>query len=464
MDSRRLEHFLAAFRHGSLGRAAAELHISQPGLSKSIRQLERELEVKLFERTPMGLQPTVFGEALATHASSVQSELDSASREIAMLRGAAKGVVRIGVTPSVAASLMPVFAAIGVPGGIIAYIFSTSQTFLDVLAIAGGLGTMVGLAAYPDGLAARMAYDARRLRGWLKARLARYLPFASGPSTAPNLEAGQSIAAVRRSEHELRVDGLEVRFGGVVALDGVSLSVRSGEILALIGPNGAGKTTLIDAVTGLAPCHAGTICLDGERIDGWPVARRARAGIARSFQSLELFDDMTVEENLRAAAERPASWSYIGDLVRPANPPLPVPALRAIEDFRLGNDLHRLPEELSFGRRRMVGIVRAVAAQPSVILLDEPAAGLDESESLELAGLLRMLAEARGLAVLLIEHDMNLVMSVSDRVVALDFGRKIAQGAPGEVRHDRAVIDAYLGAEAPLDPTPPRLAIPGRGR
>ena len=111
MDSRRLEHFLAAFRHGSLGRAAAELHISQPGLSKSIRQLERELEVKLFERTPMGLQPTVFGEALATHASSVQSELDSASREIAMLRGAAKGVVRIGVTPSVAASLMPVVAA-----------------------------------------------------------------------------------------------------------------------------------------------------------------------------------------------------------------------------------------------------------------------------------------------------------------------------------------------------------------
>ncbi len=226
----------------------------------------------------------------------------------------------------------------------------------------------------------------------------------------------------------LAIEGLTVRFGSVVAVNDVSMEVRPGEVVGLIGPNGAGKTTLIDAVTGFVEASEGSISLDDRRIDGLNATRRARMGLRRSFQSLELFEDVSVEENIRAGSDQRASkWSWVTDLFWPGRHDLPPTAVAAVHEFELEPHLDKTPEELPYGRRRLVGIARTVAAGPSVVLLDEPAAGLDETESAELARLIRRLADERNMAVLLVEHDVGLVMSTCDRVVVIDFGQRDRQ-------------------------------------
>ncbi|HVW42533.1 MAG TPA: branched-chain amino acid ABC transporter permease/ATP-binding protein [Amycolatopsis sp.] len=245
----------------------------------------------------------------------------------------------------------------------------------------------------------------------------------------------------------LEVQGLTVRYGGVTALNEVSLRVEPGQVVGLIGPNGAGKTTLVDAVTGFTRL-SGTVLLDGRDITGWSPARLSRAGIARSFQSLELFDDMTVLDNLRVAAE-PRGWaSYVLDLFWARTPPLSAAALTTIREFDLVGELGHRPSDLPYGRRRQVGIGRAVATAPSILMLDEPAAGLDDRETRELGSLIRGLARNWGMGVLLIEHDVDLVMSTCDRVYALDFGSRVAEGTPAEIRRSPAVIASYLGEPA----------------
>lgn len=244
----------------------------------------------------------------------------------------------------------------------------------------------------------------------------------------------------------LSVSELTVRFGAVVAVDDVSFEVRPGEVVGLIGPNGAGKTTIIDAVTGFVSPSAGSVALGDHRLEGLNATRRARLGLRRSFQSLELFEDVSVEENLRAGSDLHASRiSWLTDLVWPGRHDLPSTAVAAIRAFELEPYLDQGPEELPYGRRRLVGIARTVASGPSVVLLDEPAAGLDETESRELAQLIRNLADERNMAILLVEHDVGLVMSICDRVVVVDFGRTIAHGTPEEIRRAPAVRDAYLG-------------------
>jgi sulfate-transporting ATPase len=175
--------------------------------------------------------------------------------------------------------------------------------------------------------------------------------------------------------------------------------------------------------------------------------RRARAGLARSFQSLELFEDSTVFENLSVAADPQDLRSYVFDLVWPINPPFPPEVVRAVREFQLDQDLHRDVKDLSYGKRRLLAIARAVAMHPSVLLLDEPAAGLSSTESAELSRVVRRLADNWGMAVLVVEHDMNFVMGVCDQVVVLDFGKLIASGSPEQVSSDPAVIAAYLGDE-----------------
>ena len=240
-----------------------------------------------------------------------------------------------------------------------------------------------------------------------------------------------------------------MRFGGVVALDDVTLDVRPGEVLGLIGPNGAGKTTFIDAVAGFVDVEpGGSVALDGEPVDRWSATRRARAGLGRSFQSLELFEDVTVRENLLVACDAQDPGRYGVDLVHPGRPSLSPVAAAAVREFGLASDLDAMPDSLPHGRRRLVAIARAVAASPSVLLLDEPAAGLTGIETEELGRLVRWLAHDVGLAVLMIEHDVGLVLSVCDRVAVLDFGRIIALGPPAAIAEDPAVVAAYLGAPA----------------
>jgi sulfate-transporting ATPase len=245
----------------------------------------------------------------------------------------------------------------------------------------------------------------------------------------------------------LSIEGLTVRYGAVVAVHDVSYRLEPGTITGLIGPNGAGKTSLIDAISGFTAAE-GKVWLDDLDLSKMPAMKRARSGVARSFQSLELFDDSTVFENLSVAADPQDLRSYFVDLVWPINPRLPPEVVRAVTEFDLGDDLHRDVQDLSYGKRRLLAIARAVAMHPSVLLLDEPVAGLSGTESAELARVVRRLANDWGMAILVVEHDMNFVMGVCDQVVVLDFGRLIASGAPDDVRSDPAVVAAYLGDES----------------
>ncbi|MET8513910.1 branched-chain amino acid ABC transporter permease/ATP-binding protein [Streptomyces sp. NPDC005077] len=272
-----------------------------------------------------------------------------------------------------------------------------------------------------------------------------------GEPVAPDVQhpAAPSQGTHRAPGLPLRVRDLTVRYGGVVAVDGLSFDIEPGLVVGLIGPNGAGKTSAIDAVTGFTRAASGSVRLGDRDVTRLPVHRRAGAGLSRSFQSLELFEDMSVLDNLYAACDRPGPWAYLKDLVRPGSRPLPAHVLVAIREFGLEAALDRPVGDLSYGERRLLAIARAVATSPSVLLLDEPAAGLSDDESRELAHLVRRLAEDWGMGVLLVEHDVDMVMSVCDEVVVLDFGRRICVGTPEEVRADPAVRAAYLGALSP---------------
>jgi branched-chain amino acid transport system ATP-binding protein len=241
----------------------------------------------------------------------------------------------------------------------------------------------------------------------------------------------------------LKAAGISVRFGGLQAVADVDLEVGEGRLVGLIGPNGAGKTTFIDAISGFVRSE-GEVELDGEDLTGLPPHSRARRGLARTWQSVELFDDLTVEENLVVASHRPSVWRTIGEtLSTPGDLSGEIaPALRLLG---LEGTAERLPTDLSQGQRKLAGIARALVAKPRVLCLDEPAAGLDTHESAELGRRLRSLADA-GQAMLLVDHDMGLVLGICDEVTVLEFGKVIAHGPADVVRRDEAVITAYLGS------------------
>jgi branched-chain amino acid transport system ATP-binding protein len=232
----------------------------------------------------------------------------------------------------------------------------------------------------------------------------------------------------------LEVEHVVVQFGGVHALDEVDLSVDAAAVTGLIGPNGAGKTTLFNVICGLQPVHAGRVRLGDDVLDGRSPHQRARLGIARTFQRLEVFGSMTVRDNLRVAAEVRRSWS------RSDRRTMPSPGERADQLLeRVG-----LVEVAGARLARLVEVGRALASEPRALLLDEPSSGLSESETDLFADLLDGLA-AEGLAVLLVEHDVELVMRVCSRIHVLDFGRIIAVGSPAEVQRNPLVQSAYLG-------------------
>jgi branched-chain amino acid transport system ATP-binding protein len=231
----------------------------------------------------------------------------------------------------------------------------------------------------------------------------------------------------------LEIREVMVRFGGVMAVGGVDLDVQAGEITGLIGPNGAGKTTLFNVISGMQDPTAGMVSVNGVDISHESPHRRAKRGLARTFQRLELFASLTVRDNVRVAAEL-ASLTNIDSTVN-----------RLLEKVGVSHLADKTAGELPTGSARLVEIARALATGPQLLLLDEPASGLDESESDRLGTLLRELTED-GLGVLLVEHDMSLVMRVCDSIYVLDLGMIIAHGTPEYIQHDPQVLQAYLGA------------------
>jgi branched-chain amino acid transport system ATP-binding protein len=246
----------------------------------------------------------------------------------------------------------------------------------------------------------------------------------------------------------LEVAHVSVRFGGQTALDDVDLSVEAGGVTGLIGPNGAGKTTLFNVITGLLAPTAGEVRLDGEPVGGMAPHERARRGLARTFQRLELFGSLTARENLEVAAEvRASPFGRPGASRRRRSTTRRDRRVDEVVDLvGIGTFAATRADQLTTGQARLLEVARALVTEPRVLLLDEPAAGLDEEESDRFARLIRDLG-TDGMALLLVEHDVGLVMRTCDPISVLDFGRVIATGSPAEVRADARVIEAYLGPD-----------------
>jgi sulfate-transporting ATPase len=324
----------------------------------------------------------------------------------------------------------------GVLAGLLAaggLVFFATDRMVDLgpwFPIISGALVIVTVIAHPEGLASA----GHALADRIALRRATAGPGdGDGPATTepspPRLH--QVDLTTSPAEEVLVVDDLTVRYGGVTAVEDVSLRVGVGAVVGLIGPNGAGKTSVIDAVTGFAP-STGSVRLLGHRVDGERPHRRVHEGLARTFQSLELYDDLTVEENVTAATGSARGAARAQAMTR------------ALDLVGIGHLRERPAGELSQGERQLVSIARACAAEPRLLLLDEPAAGLDTTESRWLGERIRTIA-ASGVGILLVDHDVGLVLSVCDHVYVLDFGRVIAEGDADAIRADRAVADAYLG-------------------
>lgn len=355
-----------------------------------------------------------------------------------------------------------VIGAVALPGGLLVFFVSGVADLDRYAQIGAGVLLIVVLIWFPDGVAHAITRGLHRAKSHRRPSTEPVRNPTPASTTPPAHPGAEPRALVVRN--------LTVHFGAVVAVDDVSLTVEPGRIVGLIGANGAGKTTLIDAVTGFVPTDGGTVILGTADLTRRNASARARAGIGRCFQSVELFDDMTVRENLLVAAERLRWWEWFAEIARPT------PASRAdagsvesvVASLDLSATLDAYPLTLPHGDRRLVGVARALVGDPSVLLLDEPAAGLDDAETRHLGTMIAGTAANRGIGVLLIEHHLGLVTEICDELVVLDRGHVIYRGDPDGLANDATVRAAYLGTEAPSQPTtdgevaPPSTSVPVR--
>ena len=354
-----------------------------------------------------------------------------------------------------------------VPGGLTSEIFdlfgATVQTYLPLI---GGLATLSVILTRPNGLAA--AFERSR-KGSGEQRRASRRSFWPDLDRRPEWRLEPAAATVpdhdatREGESVLEVAGVSVSFGGAQALSDVSLEIPRGKVRGLIGPNGAGKTTLVDVVTGYVRPQQGSVRLLGRPLDRISSWGRAQAGILRSFQNLELFADLTVGENIRIASESNASVGWGARTGTERRPVIAGLGPLAVETLDLTADLDRRVSDLPYGRQRLVAIARALAADPKVLLLDEPAAGLDATEARELADLIRRIASTWNVAVLLIEHDVEFVLAVSDDITVLDLGRVLVSGPPDVIAASAEVRAVYLGEPAPASDKASAASVPEKG-
>ena len=251
----------------------------------------------------------------------------------------------------------------------------------------------------------------------------------------------------------LEVKNLTKNFGGLTAVGDVSLELNKGELVGLIGPNGAGKTTLFNLLTGVYVPSEGTVTLDGTLLNGKAPHKIASLGLSRTFQNIRLFKEMTVLDNVLIGFANRHSAHLLASCLRlpkyyQSEKELKAKALELLKIFDLGQDADTLAKNLPYGQQRRLEIVRALATEPKILFLDEPAAGMNPQETAELTALIRKIKEEFDITVILIEHDMSLVMDVTERIYVLEYGRLIAHGTPDEIKTNKRVIEAYLGGEA----------------
>lgn len=251
----------------------------------------------------------------------------------------------------------------------------------------------------------------------------------------------------------LDVKHLTKNFGGLTAVGDVTLELNEGELVGLIGPNGAGKTTLFNLLTGVYEPSEGTITLDGNLLNGKKPYHVAALGLSRTFQNIRLFKEMTVLDNVLVGLANSHKSNIVASLLRlpsyySSEKELRQKALDLLAIFDLDGEADTLAKNLPYGQQRRLEIVRALATEPKILFLDEPAAGMNPQETAELTQLIRQIKEEFNITIMLIEHDMSLVMEVTERIYVLEYGRVIAHGTPDEIKNDKRVIEAYLGGEA----------------